>query len=179
MKSFFTSDTHFGHERVLVHDKRPFANVDEMDNTIIENWNKVVGERDEVYHVGDFCFRSAKSAEWYLNQLNGRIHIVWGNHDDHGKNCAWKYRQHFASYQDYKYFRLNGQKIALLHYKMQVWRSSHHGSWHLFGHSHGNLESGPGKCLDVGTMCHGYRPISFEEAEAYMCTRGPTFHHSV
>ena len=80
MRSWFTSDTHFGHSRILAYAHRPFANVDEMDEALIRNWNSVVGERDDVYHLGDMMFRlSRERAEAILGRLRGRIHL-----EDHG-----------------------------------------------------------------------------------------------
>lgn len=175
MKTWFTADTHFGHENIIKYDKRPFSCVDEMDDTIINVWNSLVRKHDFVWHLGDFCFKSEKSPSWYLDRLNGRINIVWGNHDDQGSNCTKRVSGLFETCQDYKYLLLNGQKIALFHYKCEVWRNSHHGSWHLFGHSHGTLPA-HGKSLDVGIMNHFYRPIEFEEIEAIMKDR-PVINH--
>lgn len=158
-KIWFTSDSHFGHRNVIEHDKRPFkaancscvpatdtkhryvcqACVDEMDRILIDKWNSQVNKNDTVWHLGDLCFRSKMPADWYIKRLNGRINIVWGNHDD-SREAAFKYRDLFTSWQDYKYLKINGQKITLFHYKCEVWRSSGRGSWHLYGHSHGNIK---------------------------------------
>lgn len=175
---WFTSDTHFGHANVIKHDNRPFSTVDEMDQAIIDNWNTYVTPQDRVYHLGDWSFRS-KHSEWYNDVLKGQIHIVWGNHDDRE---AYKFKHRFASHQDIIYTSINGQKIHMLHYKMQVWRSSHHGSWHLFGHSHGNLKNVTGKCLDVGITNKGWKPgipwlYSYDEIAAYMNAQPLTDHH--
>ena len=56
--NYYISDLHFGHANVIRHDARPFADVGEMDRVLIERWNAVVGEDDDVYVVGDFCYRS-------------------------------------------------------------------------------------------------------------------------
>lgn len=186
-KLWFTSDSHFGHKNVLIHEKRPFASIEEHDEAIIENWNKFVSKQDEVKHVGDFCFRSDKPADWYLKRLNGQIHIIWGNHDDHGKNNAWKIRDQFASHNEMAYIKHEGQKIHLCHYRMMVWRSSNRESWHLCGHSHGNLNKYSGqwfdcRWLDVGIMNKGWKPdvpwlYEFEEIKAYMANRVSINHH--
>ena len=55
-KVFFTSDTHFYHANIINFCKRPFANVETMNEALIENWNAVVGANDIVFHLGDFCF---------------------------------------------------------------------------------------------------------------------------
>ena len=36
---------------------RPFADLDEMHETVILNWNSVVRKKDEVYILGDFLYK--------------------------------------------------------------------------------------------------------------------------
>lgn len=88
---FVTADTHFFHSDLLGVDKfapRPFPDVETMDQTIIDNWNKKVGEHDVVYHLGDIALYFTKppkksyEAVWeVLSQLHGRLELVKGNHD--------------------------------------------------------------------------------------------------
>ncbi|MBQ4059987.1 MAG: metallophosphoesterase, partial [Lachnospiraceae bacterium] len=80
-KVFFTSDTHFYHSNIINFCGRPFKNVEVMNETLIANWNSVVGPDDIVFHLGDFCLGG--SAEWtnILNRLNGKIYLIVGNHD--------------------------------------------------------------------------------------------------
>ena len=80
-KVYFTSDTHFNHANIIGFCNRPFKNVEEMNETLITNWNRVVGVDDIVFHLGDFCLGG--SAEWtnVLNRLNGKIYLIVGNHD--------------------------------------------------------------------------------------------------
>lgn len=59
-KVFFTSDHHFGHKLIIDFESRPFSGVEEMNRTMIENWNSVVGEGDTVFHLGDFSFMNLK-----------------------------------------------------------------------------------------------------------------------
>ena len=91
--NLYISDLHFGHSNVINFDHRPFADVDEMDNCLIKLWNSRVSKDDEVYIVGDFCYRSAKSPDWYLRQLKGHKHLIIGNHDKALLDCpeALKY----------------------------------------------------------------------------------------
>ena len=53
---YFISDTHFYHHRILEYTNRPFDRIEDMNETIIENWNKVVTPKDTVYHLGDVGF---------------------------------------------------------------------------------------------------------------------------
>jgi len=173
MATWFTADTHFGHAKIIDHSRRPFVGVDEMDAALIHNWNAVVRPNDDVWHLGDFNFRGTHETAYYAKQLQGRIHLVWGNHDD---GYARKAASLFASVQDVKYLRLYGEKIYLSHYAHRVWRSSNHGSWHLFGHSHNCLPSYR-RSMDVGVDAQRYAPVSFEAIGAYMLTQDSTDHH--
>lgn len=78
---FFTSDTHFNHTNILQYCNRPFKTIDQMNETIITNWNRVVGPDDVIFHLGDFCLGGAEEWNKILNRLNGRIYLVLGNHD--------------------------------------------------------------------------------------------------
>lgn len=157
---FVTSDTHFGHANVIKHDNRPFTDVDTMDEEMIDRWNAKVQNRNKhVWHLGDFCYRNKRSIDWYTQRLFGHIHIVLGNHDDRGPK---RHPSLFASVSGYEYLKQDNFKINLFHYSCRTWRSAHHGAWLLFGHSHGRLKP-YGKSFDVGTMNHGYAPLSFAE----------------
>ena len=78
---FFTSDTHFGHTNIMKYCKRPFETVEEMDQTIIDNWNSVVRPEDIVFHLGDFGFCGSLRLREIVDQLNGKIYLITGNHD--------------------------------------------------------------------------------------------------
>lgn len=66
---FFTGDTHFGGQRVLRLDRRPFSNMEERDAALIRNWNKTVGSQDEVWHLGDVMAAKAGSCNELLRKL--------------------------------------------------------------------------------------------------------------
>jgi len=87
---FFLSDTHFGHENIIKYCNRPFANVKEMDETIIKNINDRVGENDTIFFLGDFCMKRSSEAsnapqnafDYYRNQIKCKnIIFIQGNHD--------------------------------------------------------------------------------------------------
>jgi calcineurin-like phosphoesterase family protein len=163
-KTWWTSDTHLGHENIIRHCDRPFADADEMDATIMAQWNATVRPADTIWHLGDFCFRSGKPAAWYLKRLQGKKHLVVGNHDNEDTQSAgWE------SVSQMQEIAVDGARICLLHYAMRVWPRSHHGSLHFFGHSHGRL-AGDRQACDVGCDSWGFRPIGLEEIRAHLET---------
>ena len=78
---YFTIDMHLGHENIIRLCNRPFSNVEEMDQALIDNWNRRVQPQDTIYILGDLMFRNKKPPEEYLRQLNGKKHLIIGNHD--------------------------------------------------------------------------------------------------
>lgn len=81
MRTFIISDTHFGHANIIKYCSRPFADADQMDAEMISRWNNTVAKEDLVWHLGDFCLGREKRITHYLSQLNGRINLILGNHD--------------------------------------------------------------------------------------------------
>lgn len=79
--TWFISDTHFGHENIIYYAGRPFECADDMDDTLIDNWNAVVKPQDLVYHLGDFAMNVSRAKEARAH-LNGSIRLIAGNHDD-------------------------------------------------------------------------------------------------
>ena len=80
-KIFYIADTHFGHDNIRKLSNRPFSTVEEMDNALINNWNSVVTDDDDVYILGDFSYKSEDPID-YLKKLNGKKHLIVGNHDN-------------------------------------------------------------------------------------------------
>lgn len=78
-KRYCIADLHLDHVNILKHCRQQFHHIWDMNETIIENWNKTVREKDIVYLLGDICWTLESFA--YLRRLNGRIKIVLGNHD--------------------------------------------------------------------------------------------------
>lgn len=173
MALYFTSDTHFGHENIIRTCKRPFANADEMDNALIARWNERVKPTDGVYHLGDFCYRNSTGADKYLARLNGKIHLVTGNHD---QETLAQHAHLFASVNPIVELKFNRRWLILCHYPMREWHGSWRGAWHLFGHVHGRLDHEPhGYSLDVGVDAHDFRPWSLEEIDAAFANRANPF----
>ncbi|MCC2112480.1 MAG: metallophosphoesterase family protein [Hyphomicrobiales bacterium] len=157
---FFTSDTHFGDPTILRIRKRPFADLAEMDAALIGKWNAVVGPEDIVYHLGDFGHREMQNAEDYVRRLNGRLHLIEGNHDAFAVEQAGHL---FESVDLMSELDWKGWRLVLFHYPMRDWPNAIRGACHLYGHVHGALDATPyGRSLDVGVESHGFAPVSIE-----------------
>jgi len=139
---------------------------------MIERWNEKIGKKDVVYHLGDFGLTYKENLATVLDQLNGKIHLIAGNHE----NAAVQNKSRFVWIKDYYELKVkdpdcdNGvQRIILFHYAMRVWRGSYRGNWHLYGHSHGNLpDLDDHLCFDIGVDCHDFYPLSYDEVKAIM-----------
>jgi calcineurin-like phosphoesterase family protein len=174
---FFTSDTHFSHKNIIKYSNRPFANQDEMDETMILRWNKKVSPRDVVFILGDVCFGPAEDIARLMSRLNGVKHLCLGNHDKEIiKNIQSFNKTVFESVSRDREISVrvgsDVYDVTLNHYAQLVWNKSHHGSLHFWGHSHGGI-AGHTQGTDVGADCFNYEPASFEEVLKSLKTNKP------
>ncbi len=169
---YFTSDHHFGHKNILKFTERPFATVEEMDEVLIERWNSKVGPDDEVYHLGDMGLCSQGKLRKILERLNGKIYLIKGNHESSAMACHSRFewiKEYYELLIKDEDFERGEQLIVLFHYAMRVWNVSHHGSYHLYGHSHNTLPDLPeSRSFDIGVDSHDYYPLSWAEVKAIM-----------
>lgn len=139
-KTFFISDLHFGHKNILSFDNRPFVNVEEHDESLIEAWNKKIGIDDDVWILGDISWHNSTKTIEIFNKLNGIKHLCKGNHD----NKLLKNRQVqnlFVEICDYKEIQLdNGKGVVLCHYPIPCFNNHFYGWYHLYGHVHNSFE---------------------------------------
>jgi calcineurin-like phosphoesterase family protein len=164
-KIFFISDTHFYHANILKYESRPFKNINEMNETIIKNWNNKVSKNDEVYVLGDFSFGDKYDTLQLLDNLNGKKYLIKGNHDYVIKDR--EVQQKFEWIKDYFMLKHNKMKFVLFHYPIQVWDCKHHNSIHLYGHVHSNLnrsmEYDIKNSYNVGADVNKFTPIELNE----------------
>lgn len=179
MKIWFTSDTHFGHKNILRYCNRPWGDVVSMNEGLISNWNSVIGPNDFVYHLGDFTIGHPGYWQTTLEKLNGKIHLIQGNHDkdfvkkDFVQNrMEWIKPYHELKVQDQEARNGKSQFIVLCHYALQSFNQQHRDGWNLFGHSHGSLDqwSRDRLAIDVGVDSEhtNYYPISYEQIKEIM-----------
>lgn len=172
---YYISDLHIGHNAILAFDGRPFASLDEMKETIIQNWNSVVGREDEVYVLGDFFWSNEDAAET-LPRLNGRKYLILGNHD----RINSMMKQHYLWIKEYAEIKDTGRHVVLCHYPIAHWHNADHGFIHLYGHIHNSGRDSrpfneyvesikkrdiPYECYNVGCMMPymGYTPRTLDE----------------
>lgn len=128
---YFTSDNHFGHANIIKYCNRPFASVEEMNETMIERWNATVTDDDLVYHLGDFAFGKPEFIADILRRLKGKIVIMKGNHDR--KMAPLRER---CEVKNFLVVQLDGFQLLLKHkpnYYIEHW---HGAQYYLCGHVH-------------------------------------------
>lgn len=140
------------------------------DETLITAWNNNIRPNDEVWLLGDFTFHKKEVHPALFARLNGKKHLVVGNHDPRNvRDLPWE------SVHDLVGRRFAGHKFIMCHYPMLTWANAHAGVWHLHGHSHGNLSGPLSTRLDVGVDNHSeLRPFHLDEVISILSTR--TYH---
>lgn len=178
-KNFYISDLHFGHKNIIRYDNRPFSSVEEMDQTLIKNWNNVVTDQDFVYILGDISWYDEYKTVEIFKQLKGSKILIKGNHDyiKRGSELA----KCFTSIQDYAELYLDKKnKVVMSHYPIPFWNGQFRDSIHLYGHVHNShqwnimeswmdearaLQDVPMRAYNVGCMMEwmGYTPRTLNE----------------
>lgn len=169
---YFTADTHFCHSNVVRMENRPFQSVEEMDRTLIRNWNARVSPDDDIYILGDLTLKGPTLANALLEQLQGRKYLIRGNHDRFADRENFR-RDAFVWVKDYFELCIQGNYFILCHYPLLSWNGMYRGSFQLHGHQHNkseynltNRDAGVRR-LDVGVDAHGMFPVSVEEILAF------------
>jgi len=164
-KTFFISDTHWGHRNIIRFSNRPFDSIEDMNQEMIRRWNSKVGYDDTVWHLGDFAISNTKLVKYLLTTLNGNIHLCKGNHEKSLLKPA-HCRGMLKEVVDYKELTIDGTLVCLMHYPIETWNKKHHGSIHLHGHVHVDSErvvnTIPNR-YNVNCEFWNYEPVTLEE----------------
>lgn len=184
---FFTSDTHFGHKNIIKYSNRPFADYEEMDRAIVDNWNHIVGDTDVVYHLGDLALGPSERWDSIMKSLNGYKILVVGNHDriflgeKPRQREKWdeKYHEWFDEvYDNYEGLTLaNGTVVNLSHFpydgdshgeeRYREYRLEDNGTILIHGHTHEDKimsKSNKGTVqIHVGMDAWNYTPVSEQQ----------------
>jgi len=137
-KKFYIADWHYGHGHILSFDNRPFVSVEQMNQALVDRWNNAVGAGDLVYVLGDMFWGKAKEAMSVLDNLNGQIFLVKGNHD----RCnSGGFIKKFVKVSEYMEVEDGGRRIVLCHYPIPCFKNHFYGWYHLYGHVHNSFEA--------------------------------------
>lgn len=156
---WFISDTHFGHANFLNFKDdsgkqiRPFSSTEEMDEHMVEQWNKTIMPGNKVYHLGDVCFGDPS----ILTRLNGSKRLIVGNHDnlkDHRLLAAFKKVSLWRLFRDFDFY--------VTHVPMR--EDTFHGKvrFNLHGHIH-EKDSPTQFHMNMSVEKINYTPVHIDE----------------
>jgi calcineurin-like phosphoesterase family protein len=188
MRTWFTSDQHYGHHNIIEFCNRPWGDLEGMHNGLITRFNGLVHRDDIVYHLGDFSLQP-KNVEPYLRQLHGRHFLVPGNHDACHPMHEGKRKRYVPPEQYIKWgfedVAPNGMfldvpplgLVRLAHLpptggsrtegdRYSGWRPQDNG-WQFCGHVHDSWKR-LGKAINVGVDVWNWEPVSLETLVAYV-----------
>ena len=158
MAIWFTSDTRFGHEKVIEYEKRPFADADTMDEVLINNWNQKVKPEDTIYHLGDVTFNKKARSREIIQSLNGVKICIHGNHDGSHRSME---SLGFAACMESCYLILGGHHCFLNHEPFPVVAPD---CWQLHGHVHSKWKvKGLERRICLSVENWQYAPINAKE----------------
>lgn len=195
-KLYFTSDWHIGHKNVLKFDQRPFENLDEMHETLIKNFNKMVPNHGITYFLGDMGLCTHGLLKTVIDQLNGIKVLVRGNHDG---GMYSMYNAGFDVVTDKAQITIGKNIITMTHCPLkgvfredttnmrgakegENWHKEHRhkdrysiedfGQFHLHGHIHAGPANGKpvldGRQMDVGVPGNNYKPVTLSQVESWI-----------
>lgn len=181
MRTFITSDLHFGHKNIMSfcpQARARFRNdVDYMNEQMVVEWNTIVQPEDLVYILGDVAFLPAQKAAEYMDRCNGTKILVEGNHDRKALNDP-TFRNCFKEVHKYLDINYGGHKIIMSHYPFLEWDQMHRGSLHFHGHLHGGVTNQEQyRCMDVGMDSTCMIVLEMERAIAAIANNAIKKHH--
>jgi calcineurin-like phosphoesterase family protein len=160
-KIYLTSDLHFGHDREFIWKVRGYDSVKHMNTCQVEKWNAIVDSDDDVYVLGDLMLGTTDNIR-YVSQLNGRLHIVLGNHDTTTRENLYKELPNVVEVVEIG-IRLNYKQyhFVLTHYPMFT----------------GNLEKESLKQMSLNLYGHTHQLTNFYNDMPFMYHVGVDSHH--
>lgn len=171
---WFIGDCHIKHNNILHLGKgRPFKTIEEMEEALVTNINKLVREQDTLIFLGDTCFGSDKDTRDFLNKINCKTKIeVIGNHSKNGL-------KHFTLATYALRLKIAGQKVNLSHYpyrykwlrrlfnkplRQEINRLEDDGRWLIHGHTHSSIKT-KRNMINVCVDAWNYKPVSKQQIE--------------
>ncbi len=172
---YFTSDLHLGHAGIIPACLRPFRDVKDMNETLIANYNAIVGKNDTVYILGDLSYKvPVEAIPNLLARLKGTKILIRGNHDNRSCDDLYKY------VKDFERITVEGMDLTLMHYPMLSWPNRRRGAVHLHGHIHASYEYNETnrdlgiRRFDVGIDANNFFPVSAKQIREFFALDDPT-----
>lgn len=153
------SDTHFGHENIIKYCNRPFSSLSDMNETLVDNWNKTVKDGDIVYHLGDVYFGLQGKV---LERLKGRKRLILGNHDEGKDTYLHKYFQKILVWRMFPEF-----KLLLTHVPVHEGTLGGKVQVNVHGHIHDKVINDK-RYKNVSVEQTNYIPVHIEELASYV-----------
>ena len=170
-KVWVCSDSHFAHKNICrgvtewrlpdgsvpIDQTRDFQTIEQMNETIVNNINSVVGQDDVLIHLGDWSFGGFENIQKFRDRiLCKEIHLILGNHDTSIEKNRENVQELFTSVSHYTKLMYKLKTFVLFHYPVTSWDGLNKGHIQLHGHVHlpTNLRFGKGKKMDVGMDGH-------------------------
>ena len=179
MKTWVTSDLHLGHtniQKFCPSTRSRFSNVDEMNETMVREWNELVSVEDKVFILGDVAFLPARRAVELLKEMNGTKILIEGNHDRKlVKDPA--FRKCFSEIHQYLRYNYQGQLVIMFHFPIFDHDQAARGSIMLHGHRHGNPTNLAGRIMDVGFDATGKIVTLLDDIVRDMQSVTSMYHH--
>ena len=190
---FFTSDTHFGNDEIIKRENRPFKDIKEFEDFVVEAWNKQAGESDIIYHLGDFVNYSGTEIKEFkvgydkglavVKRLKAKVILVIGNNEE--KVMSVYFKNNYNAFVEYcknlgffdvkreDYLNLDGYKLYLNHCP----RKHKDGFINIFGHTHRSTGIWKPFGLNVGCDLHHFYLLSEEELKRLIYVKGLYYDH--
>ena len=136
---WLTSDWHFGHDREFIWGLRGFDCVNDMNDYLISAYNSVVKPEDDVYVLGDLILGDVHNID-YVKQMNGKLHIVRGNHDTDNRWEEYSKLPNVVEMQNAIYLKYKKHHFYLSHFPTLTGNLQKETitqmTLNLFGHTH-------------------------------------------
>lgn len=166
---FVTSDLHFGHGKEFIWGPRNFKSVEEHDAELIKRWNATVSAEDDVYVLGDLMLGDKEHGLQCLSQLQGKLHIVFGNHDTSARQKAYQKLANVVEICGYAtMIKFQKKTLYLSHYPTvtsNMESNPHLMVYNLYGHTHQqtNFYNGQPYMYHVGVDSHDGYPVLLDK----------------
>lgn len=172
-KIYFTSDLHFCHKKDFIYKARGFNSIEEHDEELIKRFNSIVTPEDDLWILGDLMLGDNDEGIKKIKQLNGNLHIIYGNHDTNARILRYAEELDNAEIHGFATtFKYKKKQFMLSHYPTITSNIDEDGApikakvINLCGHSHTKnrfKDMDKGLIYHVEIDCHNNFPISLDE----------------